>query len=79
MNAHQDPDQPQLTAASHSFLPARPTLHGPPAGGSKHWWPFSDVVLIGYDNTDGRAALRGCVSVIRFAQEREVPVQVRYG
>lgn len=79
MNAHQDPDQPQLTAASHSFLPAWPTLHGPPAGGNKHWWPFSDVVLIGYDNTDGRAALRGCVSVIRFAQERKVPVQVRYG
>ncbi len=42
-------------------------------------WPFSDQVLIGYDNADGRAALRACSSVVLFARQRGIPVQVRFG
>lgn len=78
MAARQDPAEPVTTAPSPRFLPAWPTIHGPPEGGSRKWWPFTDHVLIGYDNADGRAALRACAAVVLFATDRHIPVQVRY-
>lgn len=79
MAAHQDRREPATTAASPRFLPAWPTIHGPPEGGSCTWWPFTDQVLIGYDNAYGRAALRACAAVVVFATDRHIPLQVRYG